>query len=164
MDVYALIVLAHVVFVIVGFGAHGVSAFAIFRTKVETDRTRIAAILDLSASTFNIAGFGIIGAVILGIIAAAMRGHFSNLWPWVSIVLVVLIWISMTFMASRPMNRVREALGMPVQGDKKDAAPREPASDEVLAAAQARLRPEIVATIGVGGIVALTWMMEVKPF
>jgi hypothetical protein len=164
MDVYALIVISHVVFVIVGFGAHGVSAFAIFVPKAETDRTRSAAVLDLSASSFNIAGLGIVGAVILGIIAAAMRGHFSNLWPWVSIVIVVLIWISMTFMAARPMNRVREALGMRVQGDKKDTPPREPASDEVLVAARAALRPELVAVIGLVGIVLLTWMMEVKPF
>jgi hypothetical protein len=67
-------------------------------------------------------------------------------------------------MAARPMNEVRKALGLKVQGDKKDAPRREPDSDEVLVAAQARLRPELVATIGVVGIVLLTWMMEAKPF
>ncbi len=91
-------VLAHVVFVFVFVGAHGVSSFAMFAARRETDRVRLAAILDLSTSSVNIAGLGLLVAVL----------------------------IAMTPMAAGPMGGVRKALGMRVQGDKKDAPLREP--------------------------------------
>jgi hypothetical protein len=67
-------------------------------------------------------------------------------------------------MAANPMGGVRKALGQSVRGDKAGDPPRQPASDADLAAAQARLRPELVATIGVVGLVVLVWLMEFKPF
>lgn len=164
MELYPWVVIGHVVFVIVGFGAHGVSAYAMFRARSEPDRARLAAILDLSATSANLAGLGLLLAVVLGIVAAIQGDHFAKAWPWASIVLFVLVFGAMRPFAAKPMNEVRKALGMRVQGDKKDAPPREPGPDGELAAARAKLRPEIVATIGVVGIVLLVWMMEVKPF
>lgn len=164
MDVYPWIVIAHVVAVIVSFGAHGVSAFAMFQVKRETDRARVAAVLDLSTSALLIAGIGLLLAVVLGIVAAAMQGFFGKLWPWISIVVVVVVWFAMTPMAANPMGEVRKVLGLPVRQDKKGDPPRQPGSDAELASAQARLRPEIVAAIGLTAIVVLVWLMEVKPF
>ena len=94
MAFYPWVVVAHVFFVIVAFGAHGVSAFAMFRVKSETDRSRLAAVLDLSTMALLTAGIGLLLAVVLGIVAAIMGGHFSRLWPWVSIVVVVLAFRS----------------------------------------------------------------------
>ena len=59
MVFYPWVVIAHVVFVILAFGAHGVSAFAMFRVKRETDRARIGAVLDLSTSALVAAGIGL---------------------------------------------------------------------------------------------------------
>jgi hypothetical protein len=163
MELYPWVVTAHVVFVILAFGAHGVSAFSMFRLRRETDRARIGALVDLSATSLWGAGIGLIVAVVLGIVAAVMGGFFGSWWPWVSIVLVVVVWIMMTPMAAGPMNEIRKALGQSVRGDKKDDPPRQPASDADLAAAQARLRPELVGAIGIAAIVILTWLMEAKP-
>lgn len=164
MEFYPWIVLAHVVLVIVAFGAHGVSAFAMFSARRETDRGRLAAILDLSGSSLSLAGWGLLAAVLLGIVAAVIAGHFGRLWPWASIVVVVVVFVAMTPMGAGPMSEVRKALGLPVRGDKAGDPPREPASDADLAAAQARLRPELVGTIGLVGLVVLVWLMEFKPF
>ena len=71
-------VVAHVFFVIVAFGAHGVSAFTMFRVKNEPDRVRAAAVLDLSTVALLAAGIGLLVAVVLGIVAAAMGGHFGR--------------------------------------------------------------------------------------
>jgi hypothetical protein len=163
MELYPWVVLAHVVFVILAFGAHGVSAFAMFAIKGESDRARVGAMLDLSTRSLLAAGIGLIAAVILGIAAAVMAGFFGSLWPWASIVLVVVVWILMTPLAASPMNEVRKALGQQVRGDKKDDPPRQPASDADLAAARARLQPQLVAGIGIAAIVVLTWLMEAKP-
>ena len=164
MDFYPWIVLAHVVLVIVAFGAHGVSAFAMLSARRETDRVRLGAILDLSATSLGVAGWGLLAAVLLGIAAAVIAGHFGRLWPWVSIVVVVGIFAAMTPMGAGPMGDVRKALGQPARGDKASDPPRQPASDVELAAAQARLRPEILGAIGLVGIVVLVWLMEFKPF
>lgn len=163
MTFYPWVVVAHVFFVIVSFGAHGVSAFAMFRTKTESDRARIGAVLDLSTFALAFAGVTLILAVVLGIVAAIMGGHFSRLWPWAAIIVVVLIWVTMTPMAASRMSAVRKALGMPTRETKKGEVPA-PGTDEDLRAAQARLQPELVATIGVVGIGILVWLMELKPF
>ena len=163
MDLYPWVVIGHVVFVILAFGAHGVSAFTMFRVKAEPDRTRAAAVLDLSTVALVAAGIGLLVAVLLGIVAAAMAGYFGRLWPWASIVIVVLIWLAMTPMAATPMAEVRRQLGQPTRMDKKGDTPQ-PGTDEAFAAARARLRPELVAGTGVLAIVILVWLMEMKPF
>jgi hypothetical protein len=161
---YPWIVVAHVFFVIVAFGAHGVSAFAIFRARDERDRARLAAILDLSQLSIGVAGVALLLAVVLGIIAAVMGDHFGRAWPWVSIVVVVVATGAMTPLAANPLTEVRRALGMPVRGDRPGDPPRAPASDEALAAAQAGLRPGLVLAIGIVAIALLVWLMELKPF
>lgn len=164
MELYPWVVVAHVFFVIVSFGAHGVSAFAMFQAKTETDRDRLAATLDLSTSSLMVAGVGLVLAVVLGIVAAVMGGHFGRLWPWISIVVVVVVWLAMTPMAANRMTAVRAATGMPSRNDKKGDPPRQPAGDAEVAAARAELKPELVAAIGLVAIAVLVWLMELKPF
>lgn len=163
MELYPWVVVAHVFFVIVSFGAHGVSAFAMFQAKSETDRGRLAAMLDLSKESLLVAGIGLGLAVVLGIVAAVMGGHFGRLWPWASIVVVVVVWLAMTPMAGHRMTAVRTALGMP-GNDKKGGPTLQPAGDAELAAARADLKPELVAAIGLVAIAVLVWLMELKPF
>jgi hypothetical protein len=164
MELYPWVVLAHVSLVILAFMGHGVSAFAMFRARSETDRTRLASVMDLSSLSLWPSGIGLLIAVALGIVAAVMGGHFGRLWPWVSIVVTVIVFGAMTPMAAGPMNGVREALGLRGGNAKKGEPPPAPASDEALAATQARLKPELVASIGIGGIIILVWLMELKPF
>lgn len=45
MELYPWVVVAHVFFVTLSFGAHGLSAFAMFQARNETDRGRLAATL-----------------------------------------------------------------------------------------------------------------------
>jgi len=163
VEFYPWVVIAHVLFVILSFGAHGVSAFAMFRVKSETDRPRMAAVLDLSTTSLMSAGIALLLAVLLGIFAAMMGGHFSRLWPWVAIAVVVVAYLLMIPLASAPMSEVRKCLGMTVRGDRDDAPPRQPGTDAELAVVQARLRPELVMAIGVAAIAILVWLMEMKP-
>jgi hypothetical protein len=160
MQFYPWVVIGHVIFVIIAFGAHGVSAFAMFRIKRETDRTRLTALLELSESTIGVFGIALLIALVLGIVAAVIGDFFGKLWPWASIVVLVVAAGIMTPFAQIPMGRVRIALGMPVRG--RPAVP--PASDADLAAARAALRPELVATLGVAAIGVLVWLMVAKPF
>ncbi len=164
MDLYGWVVFGHIVAVILAFTGHGVSAFAMFAVRRERDRVRLAAILDLSAGSLIVSSIGLLVAIILGIAAAIMGDHFAKFWPWAAIAIVVVVIGTMTPFAGTPMNGVRKALGLKVYGDKPTDPPRIPGTDEELAAALARIRPEIPAVIGVVGIVVLAWLMRAKPF
>lgn len=164
MDLYPWVVIAHVFFVIIAFGAHGASAYAVFQAKRETDRSRLAAVLDLSGTSLALAGVGLLLAVLLGIVAAIMGNHFSRLWPWAAIGVVILVFAMMTPIGANPMSQLRAALGMPSRMDKKGAPPPAPASDAEVRAAQARLQPELLAVVGIVAIAVLVWLMEAKPF
>ena len=91
MDIYPWIVIGHVFFVIVAFAAHGVSAFASFRIKRSTDRAELRTLLDLSATALVAAGIGLLIVIVLGLWAAIIGGHLSRAWPWVSIVVLVVV-------------------------------------------------------------------------
>lgn len=161
MDLYPWIVIAHVFFVIVAFFAHGASAFAIFRVKTATDRTELRTLLDLSATSLIAAGVTLLAAILLGIWAAIMGGHFSRSWPWVSIGVLVVVVFAMTPLAANPMRELRAALGI---GNDKSGAPLVPGSDDQIAVARAKLQPELTMIIGIVGIALLVWLMEGKPF
>ncbi len=164
MDLYSWVVFGHIVAVILAFTGHGVSAFAMFAVRAERDRTRLAAVLDLSSRSLIVSMIGLLVAMILGIAAAIMGNHFANLWPWAAIIILVVVIGSMTPLAGNQMSAVRKVLGMKVYGDKAGDPPRVPGTDEELAAALARVRPELPAAIGVAGIVVLSWLMRAKPF
>jgi len=163
MDIYPWVVAAHVFAVIIAFGAHGTSAFAMFQARQETDRSRLAAVLDLSGTSLVAAGIALLVAVILGIVAAIMGGHFGRLWPWASIGVVVVVFGAMTPLGANPMTALRRALGQPSRDDK-GGPPPPPAGDAELRAAQARLRPGSLAAIGIVALAVLVWLMELKPF
>jgi uncharacterized membrane protein len=161
MDLYPWIVIAHVFFVIIAFGAHGASAFTMLRLRTTADRGQVGALLDLSAQALTTAGIALLVVIVLGIWAAIMGGHFGRAWPWVSIVVLIVVAGAMTPLAAGPMREMRAALG---QGRDKSGAPLVPGTDAELDAAKARLRPEATMAIGIIGLLLLVWLMEGKPF
>jgi hypothetical protein len=164
MDFYPWVVIAHVFFVIIAFAAHGTSAFAMFQARRETDRARLAAVLDLSQASLGIAGVALILGLVLGIVAAIMGGHFGRLWPWAAIGVVVIVFGVMTPVGANPMSDLRKSRGLPGRGDKPGQPPRPPGSTADVEAAQARLRPDLLSVIGIVAIAVLVWLMEAKPF
>ena len=161
MDLYPWIVIAHVFFVIIAFGAHGVSAFTSFRVKASSDRAELKTLLDLSQTSLIVAGVALLVAVVLGIWAAIMGGHFSRTWPWVAIGVLVVVVLVMTPLAANPMRELRVALGI---GTDTAGAPLVPGADADVAAANAKLQPGPTLVVGVVGLALLVWLMELKPF
>jgi hypothetical protein len=165
MTAYAWVVTGHVFLVIVAFGAHGAAALAMFEVRRESDRARLAAILDLSIRSFTVAIWAFLGSGLLGVAAMVMGNHAGRLWVWFSIAVLVAVILLMTFLAGGPMNRVRRALGLRSERNGPGVDPtREPLSDDELTAARTALRPGLVATVGLAGTLVLVWLMETKPF
>ena len=107
------------------------------------------------------AGIGLLVAILLGIWAAIVGGHFGRLWPWAAIAVVVVIAVAMTPLSANPMRATRVALGI---GKDKAGAPLVAGSDAEITAAKSKLRPEATMAIGIVGLALLVWLMEGKPF
>ncbi len=164
MSLYGWLVFVHVISALVFILGHGVSAFVVFRVRGESDRARLAALLDLSAQSLTVAGIGLLVALVSGIVAAINGDHFAHFWPWASIIVLVVVGGLMTPVAAIPLAHVRRGIGQPLAADRKQGVTPDPVSDDELAALRARVRPELTAAIGLGGLALLVWMMEAKPF
>lgn len=158
------IVFLHVLAAFVFAAGHGVSVIVAFKVRKETDRTRMAALLDLSSISLIIATVALIVLLVAGIVAGLVLNSWSRGWIWASLVLLIAIGIAMTPLGIGHFNRIRVALGLRTR-DFKDGQPDPvPASDAELATALASRRPEQLLAIGGVGFVVILWLMMFKPF
>jgi len=158
------IVFLHVLGVFMFVAGHGVSMFVVFRARRETDRARLAALLDLSGWSLGLAGIGLLILLVSGIVAGIVEGAWGRLWLWASLVLFLGIGIAMTPVGGTYLRNLRLALGQAPRGAKPGDAPPVAATDTELAAMQVSQRPEVLLAIGVGGFVLILWLMMFKPF
>lgn len=160
------LVVAHVLAVLAFIAAHGVSMGVWWRLRTERDRAKLTTLLELSASmimTFSIAALVLIVSGILAGIGGAWWFN-GQWWLWLSIGLLVVVIGVMTPLVAIPMNEIRRGLGVPTQQDKKAGTVPEPVDDATLERLLRNPKPAIGASIGIGGIILITWLMEMKPF
>ena len=164
MDLYPWVVLIHI---LAAFGfvmSHGVSAYAAFAMRGSGDPAAVRTLLGLSGLSIGALYISLLVLLVAGIAAAIMHGHFSQLWPWASIVLVVVLVFAMYGVASRYYATIRRAVGLPSMNDKKGEAPSPPVPAEELARLLDTRRPEAIAAIGLLGLALIVWLMVLKPF
>src|SRR5690349_9877706 len=90
------IVFAHVLGAFLFVAGHGVSMVVAFRLRAESDRARMAALLDLSGIALALAYVGLLLLLVAGIVAGVVLGSWGRAWIWVALVLFVLIGFAMT--------------------------------------------------------------------
>jgi uncharacterized membrane protein len=166
MDLAPWLKLVHILGAFLFVGAHGVSMFVGFRLRGQTDRTRLASLLDLSQVSTGIMYAGLLTLLIGGIATGILGGWFTGgqLWIWAAMVLLVLVVASMYPLASIPLQRVRWSLGLKTQRDMTAVLGPSPAPDETLQRQLAAWNPMAPAFIGFGGLAIITWLMVMKPF
>ena len=69
MDLTRLFVFLHVLGAFMFAAGHGVSMFVVFQARKEKDRSRLAALLDLSGWSLAVAGIGLLVILISGVVA-----------------------------------------------------------------------------------------------
>jgi Predicted integral membrane protein (DUF2269) len=158
------IVFVHVLAAFVFAAGHGVSMIVAFQVRRETDRARMAALLDVSQLSVAIATIALIVLFLAGILAGVVLNSWSKTWIWVSLVLLVAIGFAMTPLGIGHFNRIRVALGLRTRDFKEGQPDPIPASDAELAAALASRRPELLLVIGGVGFVVIVWLMMFRPF
>ncbi|HYH91590.1 MAG TPA: DUF2269 family protein [Candidatus Saccharimonadales bacterium] len=151
---YQALVLVHLVGVVVFALAHGVSIFAAFRVRGETDPKIVAAVLGMSKSAVLLLYVGLILLGIGGFGAAWQADLLLAPWAIASYVAIVIVFGVMMTVGTPYYVRVRSLVGPHGEG-----AP----DPEVLRQTLATRRPEVLVTVGSIGLLVILWLMVVKP-
>jgi len=167
-DLHTWIVFIHVAGVLIFLLGHGVSAAVALRLRAEREPAAVRTLVDLSRRSMTVMSIGglmwLVAGIVAGFTGRAGAGWWTSgtYWIWVSLALAIAIIIVMTPWGRLYLNRVRAAVGVDVKTGAVDPAYQvDPAA---LDAAIASGKPELLAAIGVGGILVILWLMVFKPF
>jgi len=164
MTWYPWIVLLHIVGAFVFVASHGVAIWMAVQIRRERDRNRVAALLDLSASSLTGLYVGLLLLLIGGIWAGIAGDWFRFGWTWLALAILVAITVLMYVVATPFFKELRTALGQRTMGMPKDAPDPTALSDGEIASIAARTPVNVLAAIGFGGLLVILWLMVVKPF
>ncbi len=136
---------------------HGVSIYAMFQVRaVDGDRDKIFDLCLLSKRTVG-PMYASIGVLVLGGVAAGLRGHmFGSSWIWISIVVLLATMALMSSLATPYMKKLRD--GCTLWHDGTYAL-----SDEDLVAALRGPVTMVTAAAGSLGLLAILYLMVYKP-
>ena len=159
---YPYIVLLHVIGAFVFALAHGVSVAVALRLRGVQSREQAAALLELSGMALGGLYVGLLLLLIGGIWAGFAGDHWGSLWIWVALGILVVIIVAMYAIATPFYTRMRAATG--VLTDPKQLAKFGEIAPDELVRMGASTRPIWLAIIGGVGLLAILWLMVVKPF
>jgi plastocyanin len=153
---YQWMVFVHIVGVLGFLAAHGVSIAVLFRLRTERDPVKVNDLMALSVA--SIRAFYISFAILLaGGITAAFLGHLWNqTWIWGAIGILVVVTLAMYAIVSPYYKRIR-FISRAIAGGS-EAVTREQ-FDGVLGSG----RPMTVGIIGFVGLLAIVYLMVLKP-
>jgi len=143
---------------------HGPSVFAMLALRRERELAKVQALLTMSRSASGWSWAAWAFLALTGALLSLAEHSWRAPWVWGSVIVLVLVTGSMSPLAASAFNHAREAAGLPWFDGKGERAPL-PADPRALDAALDRIRARapIVMAIGAGGIVALVWLMVVRP-
>jgi Zn-dependent protease with chaperone function len=162
MDWYPWVVLAHVLGAFGFVLAHGVSAFVAFRLRSAGSPEQVSTLLGLSGSSMVLAYASLLVILVAGVSAGFMGDWWGHAWIWLSIGLLLAIATAMYLVGTTYYLRVRHAVGIAGPQDPK-ATTFETLDPDALARLLDTRRPELLAAIGGGGLIALIALMVLKP-
>ncbi len=161
---YRWLVFVHILGVFIFLLAHGGSASVALRLRRETERLRVAALLDLSNASLGVTYASLLVLLVAGIVLGLLGKWWGQGWIWTSLVLLILTSVAMYLRSSMPFNRVRKAAGLPYFDGRRGQPAGTPEGDEELTAAVAAIRPAEIAATGLLPIALILWLMMFKPF
>jgi len=143
--------------------AHGVSAFTALKLRGERDPVRVTALLDLSKFSLPVSDLAILVILASGIAAGFVGGYWDRLWIWVSIGVLVFLFIFMSVRGVQHNDAIRHALGEAGFYDNKKTPTPQADSAELARLLDSPRAIELAAVGGIG-LLVLLWLMVVKPF
>jgi hypothetical protein len=158
------LIFLHVLAALTFFLAHGASAVMAFKVRKETDFSRIRAMLDLSESTIELMFVSFLAMGLTGIALPFFIHIWNKGWVWLSIVLMIFVFIWMVWMNEREYKILRKLVGLPYRRGSKEYPAEQAASAEEVAAQLKQMN--VTGLIVVGYLIPafVLWLMIFKPF
>jgi hypothetical protein len=158
------LIFLHVLAALTFFLAHGASAAMALKVRRETDFVRIRAMLDLSESTIELMFLSFLAMGLTGVALPFLIHIWNKAWVWVSIILMIFVFIWMVWMNEREYKILRKLVGLPYRQGSKEYPAEPPASAEDVAAQLKKMN--ITGIIVVGYLIPafVLWLMIFKPF
>jgi hypothetical protein len=158
------LVFVHVLGVLIFVMAHGVSVFVMWRLRTERDPQAVRTLAGLSRRSLGLMNVGLL-ILLLGGVLAGFSGNWwtsGRYWIWAAVLILILIFATMTPLGRLYLTRVRTAVGI----DNKTGAydPNMPVDAAQLEMVLSSGKPELLLAIGLGGLAILLWLMMFKPF
>src|SRR4030095_13724268 len=107
------LIFLHILSALTFYMAHGTSAAIAFKIRKETDVARIRAMLDLSWSTMIIMGVSFLIMGLTGLILPFLIHIWNKGYIWVSIVLMLFVFIYMALFNETHYKQLRRLAGLP---------------------------------------------------
>jgi hypothetical protein len=158
------LVFVHVLAAITFFLAHGTSAAMTFQIRKETDFTRIRAMLDLSWSTMILMGVSFLIMGLTGLILPFMIHIWNRGYIWLSIVLMLFVFIYMAMFNETHYKELRRLVGLPYMKGNKNLPAEPPASPDEVAALLRKTSASSMVVVGYIVPAIVLWLMIFKPF
>lgn len=158
------LIFVHVLAALTFFLAHGTSAAMAFQVRKETDFNRIRALLDLSLSTTILMGVSFLIMGLTGIILPFIIHLWGKIYIWLSIVLMLFVFIYMAMFNETHYKQLRRLVGLPYRKGNKLLPAEPPSSPEEVAALLKRTNVTGLVVVGYVIPAVVLWLMFFKPF
>src|SRR5689334_3242650 len=158
------LVFVHILAAITFFLAHGTSAAMTFKIRNETDFTRIRAMLDLSWSTMILMGVSFLVMGLTGLILPFLVHIWNKGYIWLSIVLMLFVFIYMGMFNENHYKQIRRLVGLPYMKGNKELPAEPPSTPEEVA--KVLQKTSVTSLVVVGYVIPaiVLWLMVFKPF
>jgi hypothetical protein len=158
------LVFLHILAAITFFLAHGTSVAMAFQIRKETEFARIRAMLDLSWSTMIVMGVSFLIMGLTGLILPFMIHIWNKIYIWLSIVLMLFVFVYMAMFNESHYKRVRRLVGLPYMRGNKELPPEPPSSPGEVAEVLKKTSVISLVVIGYAIPAIVLWLMVFKPF
>jgi hypothetical protein len=157
------LVFIHVLSALTFFMSHGASATMAFKIRNETDFARIRAMLDLSWSTMVMMGISFLVMGLTGLIMPFLIHIWDKVYIWISIVLMLFVFIYMSVFNETHYKQLRRLVGLPYMKGNKQLPAEPPSSPEEVSALLKKTG--VIGLVVVGYVIPgiVLWLMIFKP-
>jgi small-conductance mechanosensitive channel len=146
------------------FLGHGTSMAMAFQIRREKDFARIRAMLDMSMSTVVLMGISFLVMGLTGLTMPFILKLWGKGWIWLSIVLMVVVFLHMALMNDKRYKHLRRMVGLPYMIGGKSFPAEPPASQSEVEAHIQKLKVTDLVIVGMGIPMVVLWLMVFKPF
>ena len=158
------LVFVHVLSALTFFLAHGTSAAMAFRVRRETDFARIRAMLDLSDSTIELMFVSFLTMSLTGVTLPFFLHIWDRAWVWMSLILMIFVFIRMVGMNERSYKLLRKLVGLPYRQGPKEFPAQPPASPQEVIDQLKKINVTELLVVGYFIPAFVLWLMIFKPF